>query len=249
MNLPTDFPELDELKEKMDAQTEPEIDMRLRVVGVDVTQENFKIEDEIPIVQNRKVVLYLREPKDFHKYRELPKYHIRHCEKIKEMKINDEYYRYTASTRMDGNFLLKLSTNGELSLEKLVLCKLCLYELRSPDKWNVFDPDPEKFPLEDWFEPFSYSSENWKERSLTCRESANWTCQKCNINLESHQHLLHAHHKWGTRYNDPDDLTALCIGCHSKKRGGGHQMLKYYPDYDEFIAKYGEKWNAYHQPF
>lgn len=250
MNLLTDFPALDELKEKMNARTEPEIDMQLRVLGVNVTEDNFKIEDEIPMVHNRKVVLYIREPKDFHIYRKLPKYHIRHCEKIKEMKRNEDYYKYISSSRMDGYFLLKLSPNSGLSLEKLVLCKYCLNELRFQYGWSVFDSEPENFPLEDWFEPFFYFSKDWKERSQACRKSANWTCQNqhCKINLESDPHLLHAHHKWGTRYNDPDDLIALCIGCHSKQVGDGHQMLKYYPDYEEFTTKYGEKWNAVYQP-
>lgn len=241
MNLPTEFPELDVLLEKMKAQCEPEIDMRLRVIGVNITQENFKIVDEIPTVHNKKVVLYISEPRNYHIFRELPKYHIRNCEKIKEMKRNEEYHKYTASTRMDGKFFLKLSTNSELSLEKLVLCKYCLNELRFQYGLSVFDSEPENFHLEDWFEPFFYSSEDWKVRSQTCRESANWICQDCNINLESDRFLLHTHHKWGTRYNDPDDLIALCIRCHSQQPGGGHSILTTYPEYQEFMKKYGDK--------
>ncbi len=244
MNLQIDLTALDKLIEKMNAQTEPEVDMRLRVVGVDVTQDNFKIEDEIPMVHDRKVVLYIREPGNVHRYGN-PKYHIRHCEKIVEMQENGRYHRYIASTRIDGNFYLKLPTSDELSLVKLVLCNYCLNELKFQYGAWIFPEEPENFPLEDWFEPFfDYSSEVWKARSQACRERANWTCQnqKCNINLESHQHLLHVHHKWGTRYNDPDDLIALCIACHSKQPGGGHQMLRFYPDYQEFMTKYGEKW-------
>ena len=246
MNLPKDFPELDKLQEKMNAQTEPKVDMRLRIVGVDVTQDNFKIEDKIPIVHNRKVALYIKEPKNYHIYRELPKYHIRHCEKIIEMQQNRQYHRYIASTRMDGNFDLKLSTSNELSLEKLLLCKYCLGELKSQYGDRIFPTEPENFPLEDWFEPFfDHSSEVWKARSQVCRERANWTCQECPINLESHQHLLHAHHKWGTRYNDPEDLIALCIACHAKQPGNGHQRLRFYPDYDEFMTKYGVQWKFF----
>ena len=242
MNLQIDLTALDKLKEKMNARTEPELDMRLRVIGENLNQNNIKIEDGIPIVNNRKVVLYIRSPRDYHRYRKLPRYHILHCQKIIEMKENEEYYKYFATTRTDGNFLLKLTTNNELSLEKLVLCKLCLNKLRSQYGWSVFDSDPEKFPLEDWFEPFLYFSEDWQVRSQACRESANWTCQECNINLESDRFLLHAHHKWGTRYNDQEDLIALCIACHAKQPGGGHQMLSFYPNYNEFITSYGEIW-------
>ena len=100
--------------------------------------------------------------------------------------------------------------------------------------------------MADWLEPFfDYSSDEWKERSQTCREKANWTCQECGTNLKSDSHFLHAHHKWGTKYDDPEDLIALCIGCHAKQDGGGHRMLKYYPDYEEFMGKYGDEWIAY----
>ncbi len=195
MNLPKDFPQFDKLLEKMNARTEPEIDMRLRVKGVDITADNFEIENKIPIVHNRKVVLYIREPGNVSRYGN-PKYYILHCEKIAEMQKKGRYHRYIASTRIDGNFYIKLPTSDELSLVKLVLCNYCLNELKFQYGASIFPEKPEDFPLEDWFEPFfDHSSEAWKAQSRNCRESANWTCQECNINLKSHQHLLHTHHK------------------------------------------------------
>lgn len=232
----------------MDAQSEPDIDILMRSVGVPITKDKFEIDDGIPIVENRKAVLYIREPANFDKYRTLPKYHIFHCSKLKEMVEKGEYHRYCASSRVDGKFHLKLSADNELSLRELVLCKFCLYELRSKFGWNVFPENPEDFPLEDWLEPFfDYSSEEWKERSRTCKEKANWTCQEpgCNINLKSKPNFLHAHHKWGTKFNDPEDLIALCIGCHAEQPGGGHRMLKYRSDYEEFMREYGDEWRFY----
>ena len=99
--------------------------------------------------------------------------------------------------------------------------------------------------MADWLEPFfDYSSEDWQRRSENCREEANWTCQECGINLKSNPRLLHAHHEWGTKFNNPQDLIALCIGCHAEQPRGGHRTLKYYPDYEEFMRKYGEEWKA-----
>lgn len=241
MNLPKYFPELQKLREIMDARTEPDIDFSLRVVGVNLTQDNFKIKDGVPIVKNRKVALFLPDVWQFRKdfNGADPKYHVVHCNVVQKMQERGTYRNLSSTRRSDGKFPVKLSDGNELSLTKLVLCQPCLDKLRSQYGWNVFHPDPKKFPLEDWFEPFFYSSDDWKARSQTCRESANWTCQECNINLESDQHLLHTHHKWGTKYDNPIDLIALCIGCHSKQPGDGHQMLKYYPDYDEFMTKYG----------
>ena len=237
-----EFPELKALREKMDARSEPDIDILMRSIGDPVTKDKFEIDDGIPVVQNRKAVLYIRDPKKYQGQLTLPKYHIFHCSTLKEMQEKGEYYKYHASSRTDGKFHLKLSHTNELSLRELVLCWNCLKELRSKERFgpNIFPDKPEDFPLEDWLEPFfDYSSEDWQKRSESCREAANWTCQECGINLESDPHLLHAHHKWGTKFGNPKDLIALCIDCHADQPGGGHRMLKYYPDYEEFMSKYG----------
>lgn len=242
MNLPKDFPQLKELREKMDARSEPDIDMKMRLVGVTVTKNDFEIDDEIPIVQSRKVVLYIREPRNFQIFGNLPKYHILHCSTLKDMQKKGDYHKYYATRRMDGMFPVKLSDKDPLELCKLTLCFNCLKRLKENYNWNVFPADPEKFPLEDWFEPFfDYSSRDWQKRSLTCRERANWTCQQCSINLKDDRHFLHAHHKYGTRFDDPDDLMALCISCHAEQPKDGHRLLKYYPEYDRFIRKYGNR--------
>ena len=237
------FSELKALRE-MNARAEPSVDILMESVGVPVTEEKFKVDDGIPIVQNRKSVLYIRVPRNFDRYGnlrygDLPRYHIFHCSKLKEMQEHRLYYRYHASNRTDKKFHLKLSSTNELSLRELVLCRYCLEELGCRFGKNIFPNKPEDFPLADWLEPFfHYSSEDWQKRSETCRQEANWTCQKCKTNLESNPHLLHAHHKWGTRFNNPKDLIALCIRCHAEQPGGGHRMLKYYPDHDEFMSKY-----------
>ena len=247
------FSGLKELREKMDARLEPDIDILMRSIGVPVTKDKFEIDDEIPIVENRKAVLYIREPKEYQGRVTLPKYHIVYCSTLRDMKDSGQYHRFHAADRTDGKFPIKLPNSNELSLCELDLCLNCLNclnQLRKKYDWNVFPKNPKDFPLVDWLEPFfDYSSKEWKERSQTCREKANWTCQECNINLESKPNFLHAHHEWGTKFNDPEDLIALCIGCHAEQPGGGHRMLKYYPDYQEFMSKYGEEWRAYYNPF
>ena len=235
------FSEIKELRKKMDAQSEPEIDILMRSIGVPVTKDEFEIDDGIPIVQNRKAVLYIREPKEFQGQLTLPKYHIFHCRTLKEMQKQGQYYKYHASSRTDGKFPLKLSPTNELSLRELVLCWNCLKELTSPSRFgsDIFPGKPEDFPLADWLEPFfDYSLEEWKERSQACREKANWTCQECGITLESNSPFLHAHHKFGTKFGAPENLIALCIGCHAEQPGGGHRFLKYYPDYEKFMTEY-----------
>ena len=251
MKLPKEFPELKALLEKMSApfrKFEPIIDFR---GSTPVNPNEYVVIDEgIPLVQNRKAVLYLEDAWTYHaRYNDYPKYHVLHCRTLQNMQKFDQYGRYYASTRTDGQFLVKLSADEEKSLFKLNLCKNCLDMLKAQYGTGVFPTDLREFPLADWFEtfenveefdgPFDYLSEDWKKRSLSCREKATWICQQCNVNLEADRHLLHAHHQWGTQYNDLADLSALCIRCHSKQPGGGHKILTTYPQHQEFMRKYG----------
>ena len=259
MNLPKDFPKLEALREKMGAPFRlfvEQIDLKLRKGGVTVQSDEYAIVDEIPTVQNRKVVLYLQDAWSYHiKYGAYPKYHVVDCKTLQDMRRYEQYHKYHATRRSDGNFLVKFSDSDELSPHKLNVCKNCLTKLKEQYGSNVFPTEPTEFPLADWFErfdyeeeldhsesrdvPFDYSSEAWRKRSLACREKVNWTCQECDTNLEADHHLLHAHHQWGTKFNDPEDLIALCINCHAKQDGDGHQLLKHYPEYQEFMRKYG----------
>ncbi len=72
------FSELEALRDKMNAQSEPDIDILMGSIGVPVTEDTFEIDDGIPIVQKRKSVLYIREPGNVDRYG-LPKYHTLHC--------------------------------------------------------------------------------------------------------------------------------------------------------------------------
>ena len=237
------FPELEKLREKMNARSKPDIDILMRSIGVPVTKDKFEFDDGIPIVQNRKAVLYIREPKPFKGVVTLPRYHILHCHKLKEMHEQGQYHRYYASSRTDGKFHLKLSSTNELSLRELILCGYCLNALRSRFGRYVFPNKPEDFPLADWLEPFfDYSSGKWLERSQKCRKRADWRCEECKIDLKDDRRFLAVHHKWGTKFNDPEDLIALCIGCHAIQPGDGHRMLRYKPDYQAFMKKYRDAW-------
>lgn len=259
MRLPTDFPELESLRERMGAPFRrfvEQIDLRLREGGVNVHPDEYIIVDEIPTIQNRKVVLHLQNALSYQeKYGDYPKYHVVDCNTLQDMRKYGHYSRYHATRRTDGYFLVKLSVSDELNPHKLNLCKNCLKKLKEQYGPDVFPTKPEEFPLADWFEtfdydeklehsgfpdvPFDYSSEAWQKRSLACRENAHWKCEQCRIDLKDDRHFLHAHHKWGTKFNDPEDLMALCIRCHAEQPGHGHETLKYDSRYQEFMKKYG----------
>ena len=90
--------------------------------------------------------------------------------------------------------------------------------------------------------PFNYQSEWWRDYSWLYRHVRGWQCEACNLSLNSDRQYLHTHHLNGTLYNDPKDLKALCIACHSEQPGTNHQKITTTEDYNEFMEKYGEQW-------
>jgi 5-methylcytosine-specific restriction endonuclease McrA len=77
---------------------------------------------------------------------------------------------------------------------------------------------------------------NWKAIALTKKQSVNWTCEKCGrkclesgaktkLSLSERKRFeLSVHHSdYDPENNSPENLIALCSGCHlgkhSRKRG------------------------------
>ena len=91
-------------------------------------------------------------------------------------------------------------------------------------------------------QPFDYHAAWWKKYSTWYRNEKGWTCEICQISLNDNRYYLHTHHIWGTQYNDPKDLQALCIACHAEQPGSGHQRFRAKQDYHDFMRKYGKQW-------
>jgi len=81
---------------------------------------------------------------------------------------------------------------------------------------------------------------DWRLLSQQCRDRAQWKCEECSINLEKDPIFLHAHHMRGKQHNKPEDLKALCFGCHAGQ--ARHNDMKNLPGYQEFMKKYGHVW-------
>ena len=89
---------------------------------------------------------------------------------------------------------------------------------------------------------FNYQSPWWQDYSWLYRHVRGWQCEECQLSLNLDRQYLHTHHISGTQHNDPNDLKALCIACHSEQLGTNHEKLKSLKDYREFKEKYGERW-------
>ena len=90
--------------------------------------------------------------------------------------------------------------------------------------------------------PFNYQSQWWQDYSWLYRHVQTWQCEACKLSLDSDRQYLHTHHIKGTLYNDPKDLQALCIACHSEQQGPNHERIKTTEDYHKFMEKYSEQW-------
>ena len=89
---------------------------------------------------------------------------------------------------------------------------------------------------------FNYQSPWWQDYSWLYRHVRGWQCEECQLSLNLDRQYLHTHHISGTQHNDPNDLKALCIACHSEQPGTNHHRLTTLEDYPEFMEKYGEQW-------
>lgn len=114
-------------------------------------------------------------------------------------------------------------------------------EPETPYYTTPIPPVPDVIP-----QPFNYQAKWWQDLSQWYREQKAWQCEACKLSLHDHKQYLHTHHIWNTQYNEPKDLMALCIGCHSEQPGGNHRLLKETPEFQGFITKYGEKWGKRH---
>lgn len=165
--------------------------------------------------------------------------------------------RYVVATRTDGRFLLNVISTGppRTELHSLSVCQNCLTRLRFDGFTNHWPEGKKKsavngFSLDEFFsrcpkslhvEHPTHNSDNAPLNSYTpdfdaisspARAAANWTCNRCGINLsdKAYQKFLHTHHKNGVRSdNTSSNLEVLCVGCHSEEPL--HSHIKAAPDY------------------
>lgn len=174
------------------------------------------------------------------------KYHVSFCTALERMKTVGRFERYVITNNTSGVFHIsgfkypsKEPLEGSANLN---VCKYCLSKLNynnyNSNKGAVF----KAFSLEEFFERYKPHfkkkpsrkagkgsadgyPEDWAEISSRFRESRNWQCENCKVNLESHKSLLHTHHKSGVKSdNTLSNLEALCILCHAEQPH--HQQMK-----------------------
>ncbi|AIA69101.1 hypothetical protein WCU70_18690 [Pectobacterium atrosepticum] len=244
---------------KMDALV---LDKILSTTGKDVDILEIEINSDHTInYKDNRVILHIRDVASYSGNMSLPKYHLANCKTLQRMWENNKSGRYVAATRSDGIFTIK-SQNTEKTEwvtreENLDVCKFCLetlnwknYSRKYQDRENIFST----FDLREFFTvypnsattynaehnditaPINDYSKNFQIISKQYRESVNWQCEICNINLtrKDLNKFLHVHHRDGQKNNNNNkNLQALCIECHSNQDNHGH--MKNNPQLTPFI--------------
>jgi len=87
-----------------------------------------------------------------------------------------------------------------------------------------------------------YNEDWWPYVQDAARERSNYRCDCCGVSVKelkrhnceltgvsfSREQLLHVHHKDKDKKNDdPNNLSALCVTCHSFQQGPGHEYMRF----------------------
>jgi len=236
---------------------------RIQTIGLDVKlEEVIPADDGTLEYRGQKVILYIRDQRiSLKSYRDSGagyRFHVADCSTLQTMRDQGRYERYVVATRKDGKFIVNRFNFNQLVEEnvecEIPVCKNCLrclnyqkyhWETRSKkaqiwesfDLIDFFDKYPSriaKFPkYTDQTAPLNTYSPDWAMISTRYKESVNWTCEECGLNLKDHKSFLHVHHKNGVESdNDRQNLQALCIEHHAQKPN--HDHLRNSPDYIRF---------------
>lgn len=244
--------------------TADELDRLTSGEGIDVDFDQLVVlPDGTFAYKDSRVLLYIRDVHVHGDRDREPRYHVSHCETLKEMRRRGRFHiRYVIATELNGVFKLNLISDGQRRTEKrrLAVCQNCLAELgfdgfdrqwaRVQRKEFVREFTPERFfgvyPRSLHFElpgfaedtaPINDYTHDFDEIGSRLKRELGWQCEKCRNVLEGGmRQYLHTHHLNGDRSNNNrSNLKVLCIACHADEPR--HHHIRRTPQYREFMRQ------------
>lgn len=236
--------------------TELELENLTSSNGLDISADELTVlPDGTLAYKNSRVLLYIRDVTIYE-----PRFHLANCDTLQKMREQQRFNRYVVSTNTDGKFKINIIENNEprAEIRKLSVCQNCLKYLALGGFSSTWSKQKKlsyvsNFNIEDFFKVYSkylhvnlpkYNSDNsptntytadFSEISNKVKESVNWKCQKCGINLYNPdwRKWLHTHHINGIKSdNSLKNLEVVCIRCHANKPK--HEHMKNTIDYQDF---------------
>jgi hypothetical protein len=237
--------------------------------GLDIPLQDVSISaDGTLIYKNRRVVLYIRDVKQYRRADadELPRFHVSNCDKLQEMRSNNRFERYVVATRDTGLFQINLKAYNSSTYHKsdkaLKVCQLCLNKL----DWNGFkqlggDRIRKRalvsdFRLATFFEiypqvvmrhepkhdaigaPINDYGPEFRLVADRLKRQRGYKCDHCGADLSMRRRFLHAHHKNGQQHDSSDDNIAILCILDHAKQYN-HGHVRNTADYREYCRLIG----------
>lgn len=171
------------------------------------------------------------------------KFHVAYCRTLEKMHSRGRYGRYVATNDLSGEFYITghdYDTRENIDgRTRLKVCKTCLSKLNYRRAGQTRDQIVAEFDLKAFFATYQSSfphmpsrragqfdgqyTADWGEVARRYKETKNFTCESCHLDLRNALSLLHVHHINGVKTNNsPSNLKALYIQCHSQQPDHQH---------------------------
>lgn len=233
--------------------------------GIDVDDfSEIKVESDNTLsYKNKRVLVYIRDIKEYSEQQSLPKFHLGFCSTLETMTNAKRFGRYVVYNGEDTNFTVNyIGPPTRTAIEKLNVCKNCLSLLRWKDYSSRASSKTKSeivstFDLAEFFEkypkdlmsiiprhsvdtaPLNDYTDDWGLVSEKIKQKRGYKCESCGLDLNGpgYKHFLHAHHKDGEKSNNkPNNIELLCLGCHAEEPM--HSHMKSTQQYKLFSEKF-----------
>ncbi|OLO09863.1 hypothetical protein BTW10_17745 [Chromohalobacter japonicus] len=239
------------VRKEVKVDTTPPPELEIPEGGMELTDlEQIGTAHNLLTWQGQQVLLYIQDHRwKFEAARsdgeKGNKVHLSFCRTLEEMRDSGKFERYVVTRDHSEYFRITGKMHGwqeESADTDLKVCKFCLRKLNyggylAPGNKAAF----REFSFIKFFEqyesffpyhpsrkagaPENYT-EDWQEVSRRYRESREYVCEGCGVDLSRRQYLLHTHHINGVRSDNAEhNLKALCADCHSKEPGHVHMAV------------------------
>ncbi|ADJ27697.1 HNH endonuclease [Nitrosococcus watsonii] len=228
------------------------IDIKLEE-GIALPLNEVEIHNGLLSYQGRQVLLYIQDhgnriKKLLEEGSKGNKFHVADCKTLKNMKTKGRFERYVVTNSLEGKFYVfgkdrytRQKIEGRAQLQ---VCQNCLETLNYKGaRHGRAHEIVQTFDIQEFFSTYSsffshlpqrqagqgnqedYTAD-WDEASRQYRASKNYTCERCQLDLNTHKRLLHSHHRNGVKsQNQESNLMALCAACHRQQPHHGHLYI------------------------